>query len=90
MLDIIGIGSLNLDYTLTTEKLKALPAAVAKELMAKVERGAEKFAAEAAIKEGATESEVAGALATAIALNAGAAYTYALRALEAYQVNQNP
>ena len=45
--------------------------------------------AEAAIKEGATESEVAGALATAIALNAGAAYTYALRALEAYQVNQN-
>ena len=31
-----------------------------------------------------------GALGTAIALNAGAAYTYALRALEAYQVNQNP
>ena len=51
MLDIIGIGSLNLDYTLTTEKLNALPAVVAKELMAKVERGAEKFAAEAAIKE---------------------------------------
>ena len=51
MLDIIGIGSLNLDYTLTTEKLNALPAAVIKELMAKVERGAEKFAAEAAIKE---------------------------------------
>ena len=51
MLDIIGIGSLNLDYTLTTERLNALPAAVIKELMAKVERGAEKFAAEAAIKE---------------------------------------
>ena len=51
MLDIIGIGSLNLDYTLTTEKLNALPAFVVKELMAKVERGAEKFAAEAAIKE---------------------------------------
>ena len=51
MLDIIGIGSLNIDYTLTTEKLNALPAAVVKELMAKVERGAEKFAAEAAIKE---------------------------------------
>lgn len=51
MLDIIGIGSLNLDYTLTTEKLNDLPAAVVKELMAKVERGAEKFAAEAAIKE---------------------------------------
>lgn len=32
---------------------------------------------------GATESEIAGALATAIALNAGAAYAYALRALEA-------
>ncbi len=36
-----------------------------------------------AAKAGATESEIAGALATAIALNAGAAYTYALRALEA-------
>lgn len=39
--------------------------------------------AEKAAKAGATESEIAGALATAIALNAGAAYTYALRALEA-------
>lgn len=39
--------------------------------------------AEAAAKAGATESEIAGALATAIALNAGAAYTYALRAMEA-------
>lgn len=39
--------------------------------------------AEEAAKAGATESEIAGALATAIALNAGAAYTYALRALEA-------
>ncbi len=43
--------------------------------------------AEAAIKAGATESEVAGALATAIALNAGAAYTYALRALEACEAH---
>ena len=51
MLDIIGIGSLNLDYTLTTEKLNALSDVVVKKLMAKVERGAEKFAAEAAIKE---------------------------------------
>ena len=51
MLDIIGIGSLNLDYTLTTEKLNALSNVVVKKLMAKVERGAEKFAAEAAIKE---------------------------------------
>ena len=39
--------------------------------------------AAAAAKAGATESEIAGALATAIALNAGAAYTYALRALKA-------
>lgn len=39
--------------------------------------------AEKAAKAGATESEIAGALATAISLNAGAAYTYALRALEA-------
>ncbi|MGL5207180.1 MAG: carbohydrate kinase family protein [Acidaminococcaceae bacterium] len=51
MLDIIGIGSLNLDYTLTTEKLGALPTDVYKELLAKVESGAEKFAAAAAIKE---------------------------------------
>ncbi|WP_373817966.1 carboxymuconolactone decarboxylase family protein [Glaesserella sp.] len=41
--------------------------------------------AEKAAKAGATESEIAGALATAIALNAGAAYTYALRALEAIE-----
>lgn len=40
---------------------------------------------EAAAKAGATESEIAGALATAISLNAGAAYTYALRALEAVE-----
>lgn len=39
--------------------------------------------AEKAAKAGATESEIAGALATAISLNAGAAYTYALRTLEA-------
>lgn len=39
----------------------------------------------AAAKAGATESEIAGALATAISLNAGAAYTYALRALEAVE-----
>ncbi|AGH38850.1 hypothetical protein F542_6330 [Bibersteinia trehalosi USDA-ARS-USMARC-188] len=41
--------------------------------------------AEEAAKAGATESEIAGALATAIALNAGAAYTYALRAMEAVE-----
>ena len=44
--------------------------------------------AEKAIKAGATESEIAGALATAISLNAGAAYTYALRALEAVETQR--
>ena len=44
--------------------------------------------AEAAMKAGATESEVAGALATAIHLNAGAAYTFALRALEACEAQK--
>ncbi|HFC4576855.1 TPA: carboxymuconolactone decarboxylase family protein [Neisseria gonorrhoeae] len=42
----------------------------------------------AAAKAGATDSEIAGALATAIALNAGAAYTYALRALEAVETQK--
>lgn len=41
--------------------------------------------AEAARKAGASEAEVAQALATAIAMNAGAAYVYSLRALEAYE-----
>ncbi|UZG60330.1 carboxymuconolactone decarboxylase family protein [Rhodococcus opacus] len=41
--------------------------------------------AAAAKKAGATEAEVAAALGTAIALNAGAAYVYSSRALEAYQ-----
>ncbi|NBI13208.1 carboxymuconolactone decarboxylase family protein [[Haemophilus] felis] len=40
--------------------------------------------AAAAVKAGATEEEVASALATAISLNAGAAYTYSLRVLEAF------
>lgn len=44
--------------------------------------------AAAAAKAGASDSEIAGALATAIALNAGAAYTYALRALEAVQTQR--
>lgn len=38
--------------------------------------------AEEAVKAGATEEEVSAALAMSIALNAGAAYTYSLRALE--------
>lgn len=43
--------------------------------------------AEEAVKAGATEEEVA-ALAMSIALNAGAAYTYSLRALEAYNAQK--
>ena len=39
-------------------------------------------------KAGASEAEVAAALAMSIALNAGAAYTYSLRALEAYNVQK--
>ena len=39
---------------------------------------------DAAIKAGASREEVAATLATAISLNAGAAYIYSLRALEAY------
>lgn len=39
---------------------------------------------DAAIKAGATREEVAATLATAISLNAGAAYIYSLRTLEAY------
>jgi AhpD family alkylhydroperoxidase len=39
----------------------------------------------AAIQAGATEAEVADALGTAIALNAGAAYVYSLHAMEAMQ-----
>lgn len=44
--------------------------------------------AQEAVKAGATEAEVSAALATAIALNAGAAYTYSLRALEAFETQQ--
>lgn len=40
--------------------------------------------AAAARKAGATEEELAEALGTAIALNAGAAYVYSARALEAF------
>jgi len=41
--------------------------------------------AQAARKAGVTEAELADAMGTAIALNAGAAYSYAMRTLEAYQ-----
>lgn len=44
--------------------------------------------AQAAVKAGATDSEIAGALATAISLNAGAAYTYSLRAMEAIEASR--
>ena len=42
-----------------------------------------------AVKAGASEEEVAAALAMSIALNAGAAYTYSLRALEAYNTQKD-
>jgi AhpD family alkylhydroperoxidase len=41
--------------------------------------------ANAARQAGATEGELSEALGTAIALNAGAAYVYSLRAMEAHQ-----
>lgn len=41
--------------------------------------------AEAARKAGVTEAELTDAMGTAISLNAGAAYSYAMRTLEAYQ-----
>jgi AhpD family alkylhydroperoxidase len=41
--------------------------------------------AKAAREAGVTEAELADALGTAIALNAGAAYSYAFRTLEAFQ-----
>ena len=45
--------------------------------------------ADEAVKAGATEEEVRpAALAMSIALNAGAAYTYSLRALEAYNAQK--
>lgn len=40
--------------------------------------------ADAAIKAGASREEVSAALATAITMNAGAAYIYSLRTLEAF------
>ncbi len=40
---------------------------------------------QAARKAGATEAELAQTLATAISLNAGAAYVYSLKALEAFE-----
>lgn len=41
--------------------------------------------AEAARRAGVSEAELADAMGTAVALNAGAAYSYAMRTLEAYQ-----
>lgn len=46
--------------------------------------------AAAAIQAGATEAEVTDALGTAIALNAGAAYVYSLRALDAISALKQP
>ena len=46
--------------------------------------------AQAARRAGVTEAELADAMGTAIALNAGAAYSYAMRTLEAYQQLAEP
>ena len=43
----------------------------------------------AAIKAGASREEVAATLATAISMNAGAAYIYSLRTLEAFDTLKN-
>lgn len=51
MLDIIGIGSLNIDYTATTGMIGSLPASTVQKLLTQVQRGAEKFADEAAIEQ---------------------------------------
>lgn len=51
MLDIIGIGSLNIDYTATTGMIGSLPASTVQKLLAQVQRGAEKFADEEAIEQ---------------------------------------
>jgi len=45
--------------------------------------------AAAAIKAGATEAEMSDAMGVAIALNAGAAYVYSLRAMEAFAELKN-
>ena len=63
---------------------KALP----KEMLPIIDTPTIQYIVEEAVKAGASEAEVAAALATAIALNAGAAYTYSLRALEAYSVQK--
>jgi AhpD family alkylhydroperoxidase len=44
------------------------------------------FHTDAAIKQGATEQEIAEALGVAIAVNAGAALVYSSRVIDAYQV----
>jgi AhpD family alkylhydroperoxidase len=45
---------------------------------------------DAAIKQGATEDEIAEALGVAIALNAGAALVYATRVMDAYRSHEAP
>lgn len=44
--------------------------------------------AEAAVRAGATDNEIAGALATAIETNTSTAYAYALRAFEAVETQR--
>jgi AhpD family alkylhydroperoxidase len=45
---------------------------------------------DAAIKQGATEDEIAEALGVAVALNAGAALVYSTRVMDAYRAHKEP
>lgn len=49
MLDIIGIGSLNLDFTATSTKINALPISIVRDAMKRLEYGAERFSSQADI-----------------------------------------
>lgn len=51
MLDIVGIGALNTDFTVTTEKMKGLPPVAAKTAMESFEFGAERLVDESKIEE---------------------------------------
>lgn len=50
-LDIVGIGALNIDYTVTSEKMKTLPQGAAKQALESFEFGAERLVDESKIEE---------------------------------------
>ena len=51
MLDIVGIGALNTDFTVTSEKMKILPPVAAKTAIESFEFGAERLVDESKIEE---------------------------------------